>query len=206
MAFSMKHNSPVLQTLPGAAGSFLEKLQKNFAELSAEKQKFQKRPYTNEEIRNLPTKGTKTVEFENADITKLDNSQLNEATDSAMAYMGRNQGFTITPGKKFKTDYYKGAEPVRATIFPKFGGDTNAITREQIKEKLRTTGNVAVLGGKMVEGVKPYAKVNINPQREAEFENKRFMYDSVMADRRYRAAEERLNKFLNARNHISNKS
>lgn len=205
MAFSMKHNSPVLQTLPGATGSFLENLQKNFAVLSAEKEKFQKRPYTNEEIRNLPTKGSKKVEYENADITRLDESQLNEAADAAMTYMGKNQGFTITPGEKFKTDYYKGVNPVKATVFPKFGGDTNAITKEQIKEKLKTTGNVAVIGGKMVEGVKPYGQVPTNPQRDAIYENKRFISDSTMVDKRYRAAEERLNKFLNARNRISNK-
>lgn len=191
MAFSMKHSSPMLQTIPGVGGTWLDTAQKDLDTASANLANFKKRPYTKEDIRNKPTKGTKTVEFENADINRLDREQVNQAADSAMAYIGRNKDFTITPGNSFKTDYYKGVQPVRANTYNSRGGNSNAITREQIKERIKTTGNAAVFGGKFVEGIKPFATVATNPQRDAQFENNRFVQDSTMASRRFMNASSR---------------
>ena len=192
MAFSMKHSSPMLQTIPGLGGTWLDTVQKEFDTASANLANFTKRPHTNQDIRNKPTKGTKTVEFENADITKLDRRQVNQSVDSAMAYIGRNKDFTITPGNSFKTDYYKGVQPVRANTYNSRGGSNNAITAEQIKEKIRTTGNAAVFGGKFVEGIKPFATVSTNPQRDAQRENNIFVKDSTSAAKRFQNLSSRL--------------
>ena len=195
MAFSMKHSSPMLQTIPGVGGTWLENTQKEVDAASANLANFTKRPYTKEDIRNKPTKGTKKVEFENADITRLDRRQVNQAVDSAMAYIGRNKNFTITPGNTFKNESYKGVDPVRANTYSSRGGNSNAITKEQIKEKIQTTGNAAVFGGKFVEGVKPFATVATNPQRDAEFENNRFVKDSTIAAKKFQNLSSRLENF-----------
>ena len=188
MAFSMKHNSPLMQE----SDSFLDRAQNYFNETLSEVQKFVKRPFTNEEIRNKPTYGTKKMYAENADITKLDNAQLNEASDSAMAYIKRGKNFSITPGNKFKSETYRGVTPVTANTFPASPGSNNAITREQIKERFRTTGNAAISNGQFVEGVKPRFTVRINPQIEAKNENNRFVSDSTMASKKHQIAANRL--------------
>jgi hypothetical protein len=203
MAFSMKHNSPLLQGTTEKpkteSNSFLDRAQNFFNETLSEAQKFIKRPFTEEQIRNKPTKGTRKVYVENADVTRLDNSQLNQATDSAMAYIKRGKNFSITPGNKFKSETYKGVTPVTANTFPASTGSNNAITREQIKEKFRTTGNAALSNGQFVEGVKPFFTANINPQREAMYENNKFIKDSTAAAKRHQIASERLNKYLAAK-------
>ena len=191
MAFSMKHNSPLMQE----SDSFLDKAQNYFNETLSEVQKFVKRPFTNEEIRNKPTKGTKKVYVKNADITRLDNSQLNQAADTAMAYIKRGKNFTITPGNKFKSETYRGVDPVTANTFPASPGSNNAITREQIKERFKTTGNAAVSNGQFVEGVQPFFTARINPQIEAQGENNRFVKDSTMASKRHQMAAKTLEAY-----------
>jgi len=187
MAFLMKHSSPILQTAT-------DDLQAQIAAATDETSKFVKRPYTKQDIASKPTKGKKTVEVENADINRLSKEQVNQATDSAMAYIGRNKNFTITPGNTFKNESYKGVEPVRANTYSSRGKGNNAITREQIREKLRTTGNAAVFEGSFVEGVKPFYSTNTNPQRDAQNENNRFVRDSTMASNRLNSLIRRLPK------------
>lgn len=187
MAFSMKHSSPMLQTVS-------DDLQAQIAKATEEAGKFVKRPYTKQEIASKPTKGKKTVLVENADPTRLSNSQVNQATDSAMAYIGRNKNFTITPGNTFKNESYKGVEPVRANTYSSRGGSNNAITREQIKDKIKTTGNAAVFEGKFIDDAKPFYTANTNPQRDAQNENNRFVRDSTMASNRLNILVRRLPK------------
>lgn len=187
MAFIMKKSSPILQTIMGTTIS--PSLDEQVVTAKKETEKFVKRPHTKEEIRKMPTKGTKLVDVPNADINKLSGEQVNQAADSAMSYMGRNLNFTITPGNTFKNESYKGVEAIRANTFKGPKSNNSTITKEQVKNQIKSTGNASVVNNKFVTDLKPFYTKNVNPQSEATIENNVFVKDSTIAANRLKSLE-----------------